>query len=132
MLTPIQVCQAFEQALQRPCKYVFDRNIDVKVSVPPGYREQLAGIEVLFGDYDAPYFPGPDFDYETRRKSSNDTITGSTSLESARKPKSGRLTDEARALWPAYRPIYEYAKEAFIVEEEANGKTWMIDKSVST
>jgi hypothetical protein len=29
-------------------------------------------------------------------------------------------------------PFQEYAAEAFILEEEANGKTWMIDKAVST
>ena len=133
MLSPIQVCQAFERALERPCKYIFDKHIDVRVPVPHGYREQLAGIEILFGQYNAPYFPGPDFDYGSRRKGSNETITpGRSSSESPRKTKSGKLTDEARLLWPAYRPIYEYVKEAFIIEEEANGKTWMIDKSVST
>ncbi|KIW68217.1 hypothetical protein PV04_04177 [Phialophora macrospora] len=132
MLTPIQVCQAFEQALERPCKYVFDKHIEVKVPVPNGYREQLAGIEILFGHYNAPYFPGPDFDYDTRRKGSNETITPGRNSSESRKAKPGKLTDEARSLWPAYRPIYEYVKEAFIVEEEANGKTWMIDKSVST
>ena len=133
MLTPIQVCQAFEKALERPCKYVFDKHIEIRVSVPNGYREQLAGIEVLFGQYNAPYFPGADFEYDSKRKGSNDTITpGTSSSDSARKLKPGKLIDEARSLWPAYRPIYEYAKEVFIVEEEANGKTWMIDKSVST
>lgn len=112
---------------------MFDKHIDIKVSVPNGYRQQLAGIEILFGQYNAPYFPGPDFAYPARRKDSNDTVTqGRSSSDSSRKTKVGKLTDEARSLWPAYRPIYEYAKEAFIVEEEANGKTWMIDKSVST
>jgi hypothetical protein len=133
MLTPIQVCQAFERALERPCKYVFDQHIEVKVPVPNGYREQLAGIEILFGHYNAPYFPGPDFDFETKRKLSNDADpSGRKKSASPRHGKPGKLTDEARSLWPAYRPIYEYAREAFIVEEEANGKTWMIDKSVST
>lgn len=131
-LTPIQVCQAFSQALERPCKYVFDKHIDVKVSIPIGYREQLAGIEVLFGEYNAPYFPGPEFEYDVRRKGSNDTITGRTSNESNRKKKTGRLTDEARALWPGWRSLEAYCETAFIVEEEANGQTWMIDKSVST
>ena len=133
MLTPVQVCQAFERALERPCKYVFDKHIDVKVSIPHGYRQQLAGIEVLFGEYKAPYFPGPDFDHDAKRKGSNDTITpGRSSNETSRKAKSGKLTDEARSLWPAYRPIYEYAREVFTIEEEANGKTWMTDKTVST
>jgi len=132
MLTPIQVCQAFERALERPCKYKFDRHIEVMVPIPHGYREQLAGIEILFGEYNAPYFPGPDFDYDTKRTSSTDTITGRSSNESSRKTKPGKLTDEARSLWPPYRSIYEYAKEAFVIEEEANGKTWMTDKSLSS
>jgi len=143
-LTPTQVCQAFSQALDRPCNYVFDKHIEIKVPVPTGYREQLAGIEVLFGMYNAPYFPGPDFDYGARRKGSNDTITGRTSQESARKGPEGRsgsavtkgkpgsLTDVARSLWPGYRSISTYFREIFPVEEEANGLTWMLDKVVST
>ena len=125
-LTPIQVCQAFGTALQRPCYYVFDDHIDIQVPIPNGYREQLAGIEVLFGRHNAPYFPGPDFDFSTpkKRTGSNDTVKQGV------KPK--KLVTEARGLWPAYRGIEDYAREAFIVEEEANGKTWMQDKSVST
>ena len=143
-LTPVQVCQAFGRALERPCKYVFDRRIEVKVPVPNGYRQQLAGIEILFGMLNAPYFPGPEFDFVTKRKEGNDTITGRKSHDSSRnapdgrsgnvgsKAKSGKLTDEARSLWEGYRGIEEYAREVFPVEEEANGKTWMINKVVST
>ena len=125
-LTPIQVCQAFGTALRRPCSYVFDEHIDIKVPIPNGYREQLARIEVLFGQYNAPYFPGPAFDSSTpkKRSGSNDTVKQGV------KPR--KLVTEARELWPAYRGIEDYAREAFIVEEEANGKTWMQDKSVST
>ena len=138
------MCQAFGRALERPCKYVFDKRIEVKVSIPSGYRQQLAGIEVLFGLFNAPYFPGPEFDYVAKRKGSNETITGRASHDSNRsgvdgrsgnvasKAKSGKLTDEARSLWEGYRGIEEYAREVFPVEEEANGKTWMIDKVVST
>ena len=43
-----------------------------------------------------------------------------------------RITSEARRLWPGFRRIEDYAREAFPIEEEANGKTWMKDKSVST
>jgi len=95
-------------------------------------RQQLSGIEVLFGEYNTPYFTGPDFEYDVKRKGSNDTITGRSSHESARKTKPVKLTDEARTLWEGWRSIAEYAREVFPVEEEANGKTWMIDKSVST
>ena len=145
-LTPIQVCQAFERALSRPCKYVFDPHIEVKVSVPNGYRQQLNGLEVLFGQYNAPYFPGAEFEYAESasggiRQNSGDTIKANglkgggnrRSSETVRKEgKPKKLTQEARELWAGYRGIEEYAREVFPVEEEANGKTWMRDKAVST
>ncbi len=96
MLTPTQVCAAFARALNRRFAYVRGP-IEVKVSIPPGYREQLDGINVLFGQYRAPYF-GPDLD----------------------------APDEARKLWPGYRGIEEYAREVFPVEERLNGLTWML------
>ena len=145
-LTPVQVCQAFERALSRPCKYVYDPHIEVKVNVPDGYRQQLSGVELLFGQYNAPYFPGPEFDYSSsgsggKRQDSSDTITANSakgggkrrSSETVRKegrPK--KLTQEARELWEGYRGIEEYAREVFPVEEEANGKTWMRNKVQST
>jgi hypothetical protein len=88
---------------------VFDPHVDTKVSVPIGYRQQLAGIEILFGQYNAPYFPGPEFRYDTKRKGSNDTITGRGSFSDGRsgsitnKGKPGKLTDEARSLWEGWR-----------------------------
>ncbi len=145
-MTPIQVCQAFERALSRRCKYAFDPRIEVNVSIPHGYRQQLSALEVLFGQHDAPYFPGPEFDYSStgsggNRQDSGDTITANgmkgrgtrRSSETIRKegrPK--KLTQEARELWAGYRGIEEYAREVFPVEEEANGKTWMRDKAQST
>lgn len=130
-LTPRQVCDAFTRALNLPCNYVFDPQIEVKVGVPNGYRQQLLGLEVLFGQYNAPYFAGPDFQHSGRRKDSNDTITGRNSSESPR-GKPGKLTDLARTLWPGWRSLSEYFATAFLVEEEANGKTWMVDKTQST
>ncbi|KAK5194155.1 hypothetical protein LTR99_005615 [Exophiala xenobiotica] len=130
-LTPMQVCDSFSRALDLPCHYVYDQQIEVKVSVPPGYRQQLLGLEVLFGQYNAPYFPGPDFQYSGRRKGSNDTITGRNSQDLQR-GRPGKLTDTARALWPGWRSMSEYFETAFLVEEEANGKTWMVDKTQST
>ncbi|RMZ84885.1 hypothetical protein DV738_g138, partial [Chaetothyriales sp. CBS 135597] len=133
MLTPIQVCNAFGRALNRPCHYVFDERIQIKVPIPTGYRQQLAGIEILFGTYNAPYFPGPEFDYSFKRQGSADTVTAHSNGPSSRRGGPGTaLTDEARELWEGYRGIEEYAREAFVVEEEANGKTWMVNKSVST
>ncbi|KLJ09664.1 hypothetical protein EMPG_14913 [Blastomyces silverae] len=60
-LTPNQVCAAFSRALRRPCVYTHSPKIDIKVSIPAGYREHLEGIEVLFGQMQAPYFPQPEF-----------------------------------------------------------------------
>jgi hypothetical protein len=71
-LTPKQVCQAFSRALERPCNFVFDPKIHIRVSIPPGYKEQLAGIEILFGRMHAPYFPGPEFDFVDRRSTLNE------------------------------------------------------------
>jgi hypothetical protein len=130
-LTPIQVCQAFSRALDRPCTYVFSPTIDIRVSIPPGYREQLAGIEVLFGQMNVPYFPGDEFDYNTPQPSGKGKGRQKEGMSRLR-----RLTQEARELWPGYRGIEEYAREVFPVEEEANGKTWMkggnMDKVVNT
>ncbi|KAF7846106.1 hypothetical protein BT93_L5237 [Corymbia citriodora subsp. variegata] len=139
-LTPNEVCQAFERALGRPCKYVFDEHIEVRVPIPENYRRQLAGIEVLFGKFNAPYLPLPELRFtadterrrDSSRKRSNDkvSVNGTGRAESTSRPK--RLTSDARRLWPGFRRIEDYAREAFLVEEEANGKDWMKDKSVSS
>ncbi|KAI9884188.1 MAG: hypothetical protein M1823_004027 [Watsoniomyces obsoletus] len=96
MLTPVEVCAAFSRALNRPVQYV-QGPIEIKVTVPVGYPEQLEGINTLFGRYRAPYF-GPDLD----------------------------APDEAREIWEGYRSMEEYAREAFPVEERLNGMTWML------
>lgn len=129
-LTPVQVCKAFGQALDMPCKYVFDQKIDIKVPIPPGYRQQLEKIEILFGKYNAPYFPGSDFEYSGDTK--NPHADGSRRSSETIRSKPMKLTSDARQLWEGYRSMTEYAREAFPIEEEANGKTWMSDKSVST
>ncbi|KAK2784196.1 hypothetical protein FQN52_009138 [Onygenales sp. PD_12] len=123
-LTPNQVCAAFSRALHRPCRYVHVPKIEIKVSVPTGYREQLEGIEVLFGQLKAPYFPQPEF---------NNPITAGTKVITGKGPAAGfggvvslPLVDEARSLWEGWRDMEEYAREVFPVEEEANGLDWMI------
>lgn len=95
MLTPLQVCSKFSTALQRRVRYV-QGPIEIKVSIPKGYREQLDGIEILFGRYNAPYF-GPEL----------------------------QAPGEALGLWEGYRGIEAYAREVFPLEEAANGMTWM-------
>lgn len=84
----------------------------------------MAGIEILFGQMHAPYLPGSEFDFVDRRSILN---------EKGRAAPTKRLTDEARGLWEGYRSMEEYAREAFPVEEEANGRDWMnkVDKKVT-
>ena len=95
MLSPRAVCAAFARGVGRPVKYVRGR-VEIKVPVPNGYREQLDGIEVLFGQHDAPYF-GPELEAPA----------------------------EAVGLWEGSRGVEEYAREVFPVEEAANGLVWM-------
>jgi hypothetical protein len=102
------------------------------VAIPAGYREQLAGIEVLFGRYNAPYFPGPEFQYPAKGSGSGETATSDRRSSETVRDKPRKLTSEARKLWGGYRGMEEYAREVFPLEEEANGKDWMIPKVVST
>jgi hypothetical protein len=117
VLSPKEVCRLFARALDRPCHYVHDSKIDVRVPIPTGYRAQLEGVELLFGQFKAPYYPGPEFPRPT--KGSKD-------------PLSQRLTQEARQLWEGWRGMEEYAREVFPVEEEANGLDWMNDLAYVT
>lgn len=98
LLTPLQVCAAFSTSLHRPVHYTHSPTIDISVPIPPGYRAQLEGIEILFGQHNAPYF-GPE-------------ITAPY---------------EARGLWEGWRGVEEYAREVFPLEEAANGMDWMQD-----
>ncbi|KAI9852484.1 MAG: hypothetical protein M1838_000578 [Thelocarpon superellum] len=75
--------------------------IEIKVSIPAGYRTQLDSLAILFGQYQAPYF-GPEL--------------------------ANAVPSEALALWEGYRGIEEYAREVFPVEERLNGLTWMDDE----
>ncbi|MCJ1233801.1 hypothetical protein MMC14_001759 [Varicellaria rhodocarpa] len=95
VLSPREVCARFESGIGRPVQYA-QGPIEIKVSIPTGYREQLSGLQILFGKYDAPYF-GPDLE----------------------------APDEALQLWEGFRGIEEYAREVFPTEEAANGMTWM-------
>ncbi|KAM5437333.1 hypothetical protein McanMca71_001054 [Microsporum canis] len=115
-LTPRQVCAAFSRALQRPCRYKWCPRVEIKVSIPSGYREQLEGIEVLFGQMKAPYFPNPEF-HTPARTSLEPGPDGVIPLP---------VVEEARSLWEGWRSMEEYAREAFPVEEEANGLDWML------
>ena len=96
-LTPIEVCEAFSRALNRPVRYVRGR-IHIEISIPPGYRDHLAILEDTLGVREAPYF-GPDLE-----------------------PGCTRIAQE---LWEGNRTIEEYAREVFPIEESANGLTWM-------
>ncbi|MCJ1314042.1 hypothetical protein MMC25_007722 [Agyrium rufum] len=101
LLTPNEVAAAFSRALKRPVSYIRGP-IEIKVPIPSGYREQLQALQILFGEHDAPYF--------------GLGLGGKRGLA------------EARSLWEGWRGIEEYAGEAFIIEERANGKTWMDER----
>lgn len=103
-LTPLQVCEAFSRALNRPCRYVRGP-ITFHVPVPAGYREHLEILEETLGWQCAPYF-GPDLEEDCTRK--------------------------ALDLWEGFRDIEEYAREIFPVEERANGLTWMDEDDTDT
>ena len=77
---------------------------------------------MLFGKLQAPYFPGPEFDFSRKDSSGSSSEKGKAVT---------KLTQEARELWGGYRGMEEYAREAFPVEEEANGLDWMVDKTVT-
>jgi hypothetical protein len=96
-LTPIQVCDAFSRALQRPVTYVRGP-IQIEINIPAGYREQLSILQNVLGVQEAPYF-GPDLE--------------------------PNCTAISRELWEGNRSMEEYAREVFPVEESNNGLTWM-------
>jgi hypothetical protein len=96
-LTPLQCCARFARGVGRPVRYIHGP-IQVKVSIPSGYREQLDVLQETLGQKRAPYF-GPDLEY----------------------PR------EARSIWEGHRGIEEYAREVFPIEEYANGLRWMED-----
>ncbi|PGG95360.1 nitrogen metabolite repression protein nmrA [Helicocarpus griseus UAMH5409] len=128
-LTPTQVCAAFSRALRRPCRYVHSPKIEIKVSIPAGYREHLEGIEVLFGQMNAPYFPQQEF-IDPVPPTSKAAGSGLNTGKGPSEPYGGNVSlpmvDEARSLWEGWRDMEEYAREVFPVEEEANGLDWMI------
>lgn len=226
MLSPNQVCEAFSRALKRKCRYKQTPKIEIRVSIPVGYKEQLKGIEILFGECNAPYYPLPELNFvnddsEDQEQSVNDDddddeddddkarnphigqalhhhrrhdvvdeddesnvavtddqteldyMTNSTSRtmsttssnstvrsyshskplpilhhkstvdpiseplhvspvdrvaddEDARQ-RALRIVEPAKRLWEGYRGMEEYASEAFIIEERANGLDWMVE-----
>ncbi|KAJ5908455.1 nitrogen metabolite repression protein nmrA [Penicillium taxi] len=130
-LSPNQVCAAFSRALNRPCRYVRESKIEIKVKIPPGYREQLEMLEVLFGQCSAPYFPQPEFSQPAAGSPKGLGPAGGKGAGAGMMQGPGgvvslRVTDEARHLWQGWRDMEEYAREVFPVEEEANGLDWML------
>ena len=94
--------------------YQYSPSIDIEVSIPNGYREQLQALEVLFGSHSAPYF-GLDLER-------GNTIR---TVEAGTDDGSETVVQEARSLWGGWRGIEEYAREVFPVEEANNGLDWM-------
>jgi hypothetical protein len=102
-MTPLEVCAAFERGIGRPVRYV-QAPIRFDLRMPAGYGEHLRVLQRVLGEQGAPYF-GPELEDDCTR--------------------------EAWELWGGPRSMEEYAREAFIVEEIANGQTWM-DEGVET
>ncbi|OKL64078.1 Nitrogen metabolite repression protein nmrA [Talaromyces atroroseus] len=130
-LSPIQVCAAFGRALGRRCIYRQTPKIEIKVRIPDGYREQLEGLEKLFGELEAPYFPQPEFNTPAAGSPkglgpAGGKGAGAGMMQGPGGVVSQRVTDEARKLWQGWRDMEEYAREVFPVEEEANGLQWML------
>lgn len=109
MLTPLEACRMFSRGVGRSVTYVRGP-IEVMVSIPKGYREQLIALETLFNlDNEDPEKQPPYF--------------GSLELERS-------CPEEALALWEGYRGLEEYAREVFPLEEAANGLVWMNEGNI--
>lgn len=135
LLPPTRVCALFSRALNRPVSYQPCQSIDIEVPIPNGYREQLQGLEIIFGKNNAPYF-GADLDPHggclgNGVGKGNVHIKGSKHSEGSGEDVegvgdgTGTVVEEARALWGGWRGVEEYAREVFPVEESNNGMTWM-------
>lgn len=108
MLSPREVCRKFSRGIRRPVHYRRG-NIEVRVKIPNGYREQLLALERMYAlgatdpEKQPPYF-------------------GTEKFEAS-------CPEEALALWEGYRGLEEYAREVFPLEEAANGLTWMNEEA---
>ncbi|OLN82084.1 Nitrogen metabolite repression protein nmr [Colletotrichum chlorophyti] len=107
MLTPREACQAFSRGVGRPVKYIRGP-IELKVKIPNGYRQQLEALEKLFS-----------LGHEDPKK--QPSYFGDQELED-------NCLAQSMALWEGPRGLEEYAQEAFILEEQANGLTWMMEE----
>ncbi|KAH6840817.1 NmrA-like family-domain-containing protein [Chaetomium sp. MPI-CAGE-AT-0009] len=107
MLSPKEACEVFSRGVGRPVRYVHGP-IEIKVTIPEGYRVQLEALEALFGiGHDDPTKQPPYF--------------GDAALEES-------CPKVALELWEGPRGLEEYAREVFPLEEQANGLTWMLDE----
>ena len=104
MLSPREACRAFAKGVGRPVRYRRGE-IDIKVKIPNGYREQLVALEKMY-------------ELGAKDRSLQPPYFGAQDLEDS-------CPDEAMALWEGYRGLEEYAREVFPLEEAANGLTWM-------
>lgn len=111
LLSPNRVCRLFSRALRRPVRYIHNPTIDIETSVPDGYRAQLNALEVLFGEYNAPYF-GADMENGVLKEPNNSN--GGKGDGSGAGSGEGTVVEEARALWGGWRGIEEYAREVFV------------------
>lgn len=112
MLSPREACRVFEKGVGRRVRYRYKAEIDIKVKIPNGYREQLVALEKMYriGAKDGKLQP-----YYFGSKIMEDSCPG-----------------EALELWEGHRGLEEYAREVFSLEEAANGLTWMNEEGGSS
>lgn len=105
-LTPLEVCEAFERGLDRKVRY--ERGaIEVRVGIPDGYRTQLDGLNKFY-------------DLKIQDPAKQLPYFGDKALEDD-------YPEVAMELWEGPRSMEEYAREVFPLEEQANGRLWMIE-----
>lgn len=106
-LSPKEACAAFARGVGRSVRYKHNPEIEVKVKIPRGYKEQLVALEKMYllGRTD-PQLQPPYF---------------------AEQELENKVPEEAMKLWEGYRGLEEYAREVFPLEEAANGLTWMTE-----
>ncbi|CAD6451879.1 e5e04e29-1015-468d-8753-5b746a534183 [Sclerotinia trifoliorum] len=108
-LSPKQACAAFARGVGRPVIYKHNPDIEVRVKIPKGYKEQLVALERMYAlgkddlTLQPPYF--------------------------AEQELENKVPEEALKLWEGYRGLEEYAREVFPLEEAANGLTWMVEEN---
>ena len=129
LLDPPSVCAAFSRGLNRPVRFI-EGPIEISVPIPPGYEEQLNALQDLFGGEvvkgkAAPYWWDGIFDVGTETINDEASDSSNSSVEENGLGQGEGILKMPRKLWGGWRDMEGYAKDAFLVEEKLNERTWM-------